>query len=43
MNNFCFLNNGKNNEYLLPRNSYFRVLGVDESTKVIDLEYLLPE
>jgi len=43
MNNFNYLANGNNNEYLLPRNSSFKVLGVDESTKVIDLEYLLPE
>lgn len=42
MRKLDYLQNEKNEEYLLPRNSSFRVLGVDESTKVIDLEYLLP-
>lgn len=43
MRKLDYLQNEKNEEYLLPRNSSFKVLGVDESTKVIDLEYLLPE
>ena len=43
MYNMDYLSNGKNSEYLLPRSSSFKILGVNEDTKIIDVEYLLPE
>ena len=34
---------GENEEFLLPRNSQFRVLEVDDKAKIIEVEYILPK